>query len=827
MVIFPSSVSSLFVGRDRSMEATRRAMDGNRFIVLVAQRETETILPEKKDLFEIGVLGEVLQLLKMPDGTLKVLIEGIRRVRVQEFFDREDYYEVKISTEASIAPDETEEGQKQQQLLDKVIVEINKSFETFNSSQNVVSQEFLEELTQRESPEYTIDSIAHALPLPFQQKQDIIETSAVLERAEKVQIAIKNQLDILNLESSIQDRVRQQMDKMQRQFYLNEQMKIIRDEMGEGEADEFEEFRQRIKEKKLPEEIQERAETELNKLEKMPAMSAESAVIRNYIDWILDLPWSETSQDNHSIQLAEQVLNDSHHGLEKIKDRILEFIAVRQLVENPRGPILCLVGPPGVGKTSLAKSLADSLHRKFARISLGGVRDEAEIRGHRRTYIGALPGRIISTLKKTGVKNPVILLDEIDKLSSDFRGNPAAALLEVLDPEQNHTFTDHYLELPFDLSQVLFLATANVEHSIPEALLDRLEVINLSGYTEQEKIQIAKKYLIPKQINDSGIAEVNLQYSSKSIAFIIRHYTKEAGVRQLEREMAKIARKIAREYLAATQAADNTANKSTENNVTSTVEIDLKNTDDSGSTATEYILDKKTIRKLLGPVRYNYGRRDKELSIGKVTGLAWTSAGGDLLNIEVALAHGKGSITITGNLGDVMKESANTALGYVKSVGHHLGLPDDFFEKTDVFLHVPEGAIPKDGPSAGITIATSLISALTQVPVKNHVAMTGEITLRGKVLAIGGLKEKVLAAFRGGITDIICPEENEKDLEDIPESIRERLNFHFVENIRQVVGLALKSGNSLFNEKPGTYAFYSSHLSSLHEQIQKLRPDTQ
>ncbi len=537
----------------------------------------------------------------------------------------------------------------------------------------------------------------------------------------------------------------------------------------------------------MPDEARVKAEQELSKLEKMPHLSAESTVVRNYLDWILDLPWADRTDDNRDIHRAEQILEESHHSLEKVKDRMLEFIAVRQLSSSSRGPILCLVGPPGVGKTSLARSLADSLGRKFARIALGGTRDEAEIRGHRRTYIGSMPGRLIATLKKVKVNNPVILLDEIDKLSSDYRGNPAAALLEVLDAEQNKEFTDHYLEIPFDLSQVLFVATANVTHTIPAPLLDRLELIQLSGYTEQEKLQIVSKYIIPRQIKESGIEDIKLKYSMKSLAYVIRHYTKEAGVRQAEREIAKLSRKVAREFL----------------------DLDKKQS--------SFALDKKTIHRYLGPPQFKYGKKEKEAVIGKCNGLAWTSTGGDILSVEAALAHGGGKITLTGNLGDVMKESANTALGYVRSQGPFLGLPDDFFEKTDIFVHVPEGAIPKDGPSAGITIATTLISAIIQAPIRNDIAMTGEITLRGMSLPIGGLKEKALAAFRGGVTDLICPAENEKDLEDIPVSVREKLTFHFVENMRQVIEVALVDGQNVFEEKPGAYPFSAAHLGPMQD----------
>lgn len=778
MVIYPGSVTSIFVGREKSMEATRRAMDGDRKIILATQRNAEITIPGLSDLYETGVAAEILQLLKMPDNTYKILIEGLYRLKLVEIDDSDEK-----CTEAVAIPSPSvyPEGEKEQHLYEKSIVKLVDAFERLNEQQTFLSADSWRELRAKDDAERMVHAIAESLRIPFIEQQDILGTDSLWERAEKVKAAMENQLELSRLEGQIHDKVRAQLDKMQRQYYLQEQIKAIREEMGETEPDEFETLRKRAKAKQWPDEVRLRAESEIRKLEKMPPMSAESGVIRNYLDWLLDLPFSEATVDNADIKKAEQILEESHYGLEKIKDRILEFIAVRQLSSQLRGPILCLAGPPGVGKTSLAKSLADSLGRKFVRIALGGVRDEAEIRGHRRTYIGSMPGRIISALKKAKVKNPVILLDEIDKISSDFRGNPAAALLEVLDPEQNKEFSDHYLDIPFDLSQALFVATANVTHSIPDPLLDRLEIIQLSGYTEIEKIQIANKYLIPRQIEENGIHGVDLQYTNKSLAYILRHYTKEAGVRQFERELAQIGRKIAREV--------------------------VEKPEEKGS----YVLDKQSIVQYLGPAKYLYTRKESENPVGKVSGLAWTSAGGDILNIEVALAHGKGKLSLTGNLGDVMKESANTALGFVRSQAHYLGLSDDFFEKNDIFIHVPEGAIPKDGPSAGITLVTAIISALTQRGVLSHIAMTGEVTLRGNVLAIGGLKEKVLAAFRGGITHVICPKDNQKDFEEIPQSIRQQMQFHFIAHVREAVALALVQGSTIFQDKSGL-AFYATHL---------------
>ncbi len=782
MVVFPQNVSSLLVGREKSMEATRKAMESDRTIVLAAQKKTEIIEPGSEDLFEIGVLCEILQLLKMPDGTFKILIEGIRRVRILSYTENENYLEVNVTANESETP---AKDSLEYQLLNRTINDIIEKFDRYVKSHSTLSTDLSRELLEKKDPVTILDSIAHILTISFQQKQDILETQSLSERAEKVNVSLDHQVELNDLEETIHSRVRRQMDKMQKQYYLNEQMKVIREELGENEYDEFEQYKTAFAREEVPEEVREKAEQELRKLEKMPPLSAESSILRNYLDWIRDLPWGITTSDNRDINRASEILETSHHALDEVKDRILEFIAVRQLSPESKGPILCLVGPPGVGKTSLAKTLAECLDRKFARISLGGVRDEAEIRGHRRTYIGALPGRIVSTLKKLKVQNPVILLDEIDKLSSDYRGNPAAALLEVLDPEQNKDFVDHYLELPVDLSQVLFIATANVIHSIPEPLLDRLETIQLSGYTEHEKVSIVRKYLLNRQAADNGVNKLPIQFSVKAIVYLIRRYTKEAGVRQLERVLAKIYRKIALDH--------------------------LTDPPEKGEPR-KYEIDIEKVHELLGPTEYSYGKKEKDVSVGKCVGLAWTSTGGDTLNIEVALAHGKGKLNLTGNLGDVMKESASTALGYIRSQSHLIGLPDDFFDKTDIYLHIPEGAIPKDGPSAGITIATCILSAVTQSPIKNTIAMTGEITLRGKVLPIGGLKEKSLAAFRAGITDIICPAENSKDMEKIPESVKKQLQFHFVNDIRQVIPLALVDASEIFQERPGTYSFYAGHL---------------
>ena len=794
MVVFPGNTSSLFVGREKSMKATKVAMDSDRRVILITQKNIETILPEKENLYNIGVLCEIIQLLNMPDGTLKILLEGLNRVKVTNFIDDGDYLKVKFEVVKSEFP----QKEVEKLVLEKVYKKIIKDLNSYNVQQNATSDNLIESIIQKNSKEILIDSVAYILPLPFYQKQGILESFHLLERAESVSVALENQLGIQKLEESIHYRVQKQIDNVNKRFYLNEQMKIIQKELGESEFDEIELLKKEVESKEFPDEIKKHLLQEIKKLEKMPPLSSESTVVRNYLDWLIDLPWNEATEDNKDISSANEILESSHHGLKKVKERILEFIAVKQLAPESKGAILCLVGPPGVGKTSLARSLADSLEKKFAAISLGGIRDEAEIRGHRKTYLGSMPGRIISTLKRLQVKNPVILLDELDKISSDYRGNPAAALLEVLDPEQNQEFVDHYLEVPFDLSKITFVATANITHSIPDPLLDRLEIIELSGYTEQEKIRISERYLFPRQIKNSGIKDIKINYNFKSFAYIIRCYTKEAGVRQLERQYAQICRKVAREYLEKNQA-------SLEKN-------------ENSKKALEYNLNKDQIHKFLGPPKFSYGKKEKKVFIGKCNGLAWTSAGGDILYLEVVLAHGKGKLTLTGNLGDVMKESANTALGYVRSKSHLLGLTSDFFEKTDIFVHVPEGAIPKDGPSAGVAITVCLISALTQSPVKSNIALTGEVTLRGIILPIGGLKEKALAAFRGGINEIICPKENERDLDEMPERIRKKLKFHLVSNIEEALSLALLIDNKIFQEKPNTYPFYANHLPRLQNE---------
>lgn len=773
-VLFPSNVTALFVGREKSMAATSHAMDHERYIILVTQKDSDALQPGINEMFQVGVLAEILQLLKMPDGTFKVLLEAVDRGTVENLDESESFLRANFKSMPLTTPSE---GSNEEKLQEELLSSANELFE------EILSEEDREQYYNDESsqnPEYQINFIAQRLNIHYKQKQDILETADQLEMIKKIIISLENDQQLRNLDSSISDKVRSNMDRMQREYFLNEQIKVIREELGDNEHDELHKYRVALDSGNLPEDIEKKGRSELKKIEKMPPMSSEYGMIRNYLDWLLDIPYNEKTEDNLDIQIAKDLLSKTHFGLKKVKERLLEFIAVRRLAPEKSGAILCLLGPPGVGKTSLAKSLAESLNRKFVRIALGGVRDEAEIRGHRRTYIGALPGRIITGMKKAGVKNPVILLDEIDKMSSDYRGNPAAALLEVLDPEQNKEFTDHYLEASYDLSDVLFVATANAQHNIPGPLLDRLEVLEIPGYTEMEKIHIAQSFLFGKEIESCGLSSLSIEHSKKSLALIIRQYTREAGLRQLQREIAKICRKIAREFL-------ETQNEN-------------------------YILNRESIIRFLGPAKYALPKRDETPLTGKVNGLAWTATGGEVLDIEVALAHGTGKLTLTGNLGDIMKESAGLSLSYLKSQAHLLSIPKDFFEKTDFFLHLPQGAIPKDGPSAGIGITLAFLSAVLQIPVRSDIAMTGEVTLRGQVLEIGGLKEKLLAAYMHGIFEAVIPKSNKKDLEELPLSVRKKMKIHLAEDVRTIFNLALTRDIQFLIEKAGSYPFQATHL---------------
>lgn len=756
MLVFPYTVIHLDVGRKKSINAIEEAMLEGKEIFLTSQKEAQTDDPEESDIYFIGTVAEIRQILKMPGGTMRVLVEGLYRAEIKGFLENEPYIKVKIQP----FTDETAEKDAQVEALMRTLVS---QFEQYVRMGKKIPPETVVSVVGIQEPGRLADVVSSHLVLRIEEKQKILEAIDIQQRLTYLCELLAKEMEVLELERKINMRVRKQMEKTQKEYYLREQMKAIQKELGEKDEhlNEVEEIKERILEANLPKEAEEKAFKELERLEKMPPMVAEAVVVRTYLDWILSLPWSAETKDRLDLKTAEAILNEDHYGLEKPKERILEYLAIRKLARKMKGPILCLVGPPGVGKTSLGKSVARSLGRKFVRMSLGGIRDEAEIRGHRRTYVGSMPGRVLQGMKQAGSKNPVFLFDEIDKMTTDFRGDPASALLEVLDPEQNYTFSDHYLEIPFDLSKVMFITTANSTYNIPRPLLDRMEIIELSGYTEEDKVHIAKDYLIPKQIKEHGLKEEHISFSEGAIRKIIREYTREAGVRNLERQIASICRKVAR------------------------LVVEDKNTFVS--------VTGNSINKYLGPERFRYGVAEKESQVGVATGLAWTESGGDILSIEVALIKGKGGLTLTGKLGDVMKESAQAALTYIRSRGDELGIKEDMQEKHDVHIHVPEGAIPKDGPSAGITLATALASALTGAPVRNDIAMTGEITLRGRVLPIGGVKEKVLAAHRAGIKTIILPEENKKDLNEIPANVRRKMRFVLVSHMDEVLAETLKT----------------------------------
>lgn len=754
VVVYPHMVIPLFVGRDKSIKALDAVMQDSKQILLVAQKSAEVDEPGISDMYDVGTLASILQLLKLPDGTVKVLVEGGSRAKVKNITSNEDYFSASIET----LEDSFELDEKEAEVLMRSATTL---FDQYVKLNKKVPPEVLTSLNSIDDPGRLADTMAAHMSLQLDEKQNVLEISDVQERLEHLMVLMEGENDILQMEKRIRGRVKRQMEKNQREYYLNEQMKAIQKELGEMEdaPNEIEELTDKIEKAGMPKEVKTKAMTELNKLKLMSPMSAEATVVRNYIDALVGVPWKKRTKIRNDLTLAEDVLETDHYGLEKVKERILEYLAVQQRVRKLKGPILCLVGPPGVGKTSLGHSIAKATNRKFIRMALGGVRDEAEIRGHRRTYIGAMPGKIVQNLTKAGTRNPLFLLDEIDKMAMDFRGDPASALLEVLDPEQNHTFNDHYLEVDFDLSEIMFVATANTLN-IPPALLDRMEVIRLSGYTEDEKVNIAQRYLIPKQMENNGIKENELNINESSIRDIVRYYTREAGVRNLEREIAKVCRKVVKDILLKPRK--------------------------SAVTVTSKGLD-----KYLGVQRFRYGQADDYDQVGQVTGLAWTEVGGELLRIEAALVPGKGRLSQTGQLGDVMKESIQAAMTVVRSRSEMLGLEDDFNQNHDIHVHVPEGATPKDGPSAGIGMCTTLVSALTSIPVKASVAMTGEITLRGEVLPIGGLKEKLLAAHRGGIKTVIIPEENERDLVDIPKNIKQNLDIKPVRWIDEVLELAL------------------------------------
>ncbi len=766
IVVFPHMVVPLFVGREKSISALEEAMakGGSREIFLSAQRKAKTNEPGPEDIFTLGTLGTIIQMLRVPDGTVKILVEGRKRAAIRRFTNTDGFFSVEV--------EEIPEVFERSIELDAMVREVNATFETYVKLNKRIAPEILISVQTIEDPGQLADTMVGQLQLKLADKQAILEMDAPSKRLTRLYELMKAEIEILQVERKIRTRVKKQMEKTQKEYYLNEQMQAIQKELGD--RDEFKnevgELEEKAKLKKLSAEAQLKIKKELKKLRMMAPMSAEAAVVRNYVDWVIGLPWDEKTEDNHDIIAAERILDEDHYGLKKVKERILEYLAVQALVKKLRGPVLCLVGPPGVGKTSLARSIAKATGRNFVRLSLGGVRDEAEIRGHRRTYIGALPGKIVQSLKKAGTQNPVFLLDEIDKMSTDFRGDPSAALLEVLDPEQNATFNDHYLDLDYDLSDVMFVTTANYLHGIPIPLQDRMEIIQLPGYTEFEKVSIAERYLIPKQKRDNGIADVAVSIPEETVRDVIHFYTKEAGVRNLEREFATVCRKIARDVVA----------KKTPVQIA-----------EAGVSSPGWKITPKRLPRYLGPHRYRHGRQEGGDEIGLVNGLAVTMHGGDLLQTEVSIVAGKGKLVLTGKLGDVMQESAQAAMSYVRSRAPSLGLDRDFYSRADIHVHFPEGAIPKDGPSAGITMCTGLVSALLRVPVRKDVAMTGEITLRGHVLPIGGLKEKILAAHRSGITTVIMPRENAKDLRDIPKRVLKALRVVPVEHMDDVLRNAL------------------------------------
>ena len=753
VVVFPHMVIPLFVGRPKSIKALEVAMEAGRQIMLVAQKAAGKDEPKPDDMFDVGCVSSILQMLKLPDGTVKVLVEGIQRANTHSISDNGEYFV------ADVTPVPPELDTKPE--IEALRRAVTQQFDQYVKLNKKIPPEILTSIAGIDDAGRLADTIAAHLPLKLENKQSVLDLYAVDKRLEKLLEQLEHEVDILQVEKRIRGRVKRQMEKSQREYYLNEQVKAIQKELGDGEEGaDMEELEKKIIAAKMPKDARKKVDAEFKKLKLMSPMSAEATVVRNYIDTLVNLPWAKKTKIKHDLAFAEAVLNEDHYGLDKVKDRILEYLAVQQRVDKVKSPILCLVGPPGVGKTSLGQSVARATGRKFVRMALGGVRDEAEIRGHRRTYIGSMPGKVLQSLTKIGTKNPLFLLDEIDKLGMDFRGDPSSALLEVLDPEQNHTFSDHYVEVDFDLSDTMFIATSN-SMNIPPALLDRMEVIRLSGYTEDEKVNIALKYLLPKQAKNNGVKDEEMEITESAVRGIVRYYTREAGVRSLEREISKICRKVVK----ATQLKQATG---------------------------KVIVTDENLNDYLGVRKYDYGQAEKKNQVGQVVGLAWTEVGGDLLTIEAAVMPGKGNIIRTGQLGDVMKESVEAARSVVRSRARRLGIKDEMFEKRDVHIHVPDGATPKDGPSAGAAMTTAFVSALTGIPVKAHVAMTGEITLRGEVTAIGGLKEKLLAARRGGITTVLIPEDNVKDLQDIPENVKNQLEIVPVRWIDRVLEVALE-----------------------------------
>jgi ATP-dependent Lon protease len=753
MVIFPEMMHPFIVGREASVRALEEALAGDKKIFLVTQHDASVDDPKPEEIYQVGTLANIVQSVKLPDGNIKVLVEGSERAKLVQVTSDEGFFRATVR----LVPVKSEPGPQTQQASERV----TNLFEQYVKLSQSLNYDTMIAAARVEDPGKLSDAIAANLQIPVEEKQELLEVFDPVERLNRIADILDVEIEKLNVDRSINTRVKRQMERAQKEYYLNEKLKAIQKELGRGEANEIEQLKKKIETSGMPEGPMEKAQQELKRLEMMPPMSAESTVSRNYLDWLLAVPWKKRSKEIRDIKRAEEILSEDHYGLEKIKERILEYLAVRQLVKNPKGSILCFLGPPGVGKTSLAMSIGRATGRKFVRVSLGGVRDEAEIRGHRRTYIGALPGQIIQMMRKAGTINPVFVLDEVDKMSMDFRGDPSAALMEVLDPELNHAFTDHYLDVEYDLSKVMFICTANVLHTIPQPLQDRMEVLRLPGYTEQEKYQIAQRYLVPRQREATGLAKENVSFTDEAVTHIIRHYTHEAGVRNLDREIANICRKVARKVV------------------------------ESGKTFTAGVTP-ENVNDYLGVLKYRDFFAEKKNEIGHTTGLAWTEVGGQVLSTEATLMEGKGRLTLTGKLGDVMQESAQAGMSYVRSRSHLFGLPKDFYRHVDIHVHVPEGAIPKDGPSAGITLCTSIVSALTKIPVRCDIAMTGEITLRGRVLPIGGVKEKLLAAHRLGLRTVILPKDNEKDLAEIPPEIQAEMALHFVESMDEVLQYALE-----------------------------------
>ncbi len=779
VVVFPHMVIPLFVGRERSIRALEIAMEADKQILLVAQRSPDVDDPGEEDLYEFGCLATILQLLKLPDGTIKVLVEGVSRAQLVAMVEEDGLHRAQARTVDSYIERDARE-------IDVLTRSLVNQFEQFVKLNRKLPPELLTTLAGIDDPSRLADTVAAHLSVKLADKQEVLERAELGRRFESLISLVDGEIDVLQIEKRIRGRVKSQMEKSQREYYLNEQMKAIQKELGELEdaPNELEELARKIAEAGMPQEVETKARTELNKLKMMSPMSAEATVVRNYVDWLVSVPWKNRSRVRKDLAAAEAVLDEDHFGLEKVKERIVEYLAVQQRVRKMKGPILCLVGPPGVGKTSLGQSIARATNRKFVRMSLGGVRDEAEIRGHRRTYIGALPGRVVQNMSKVETRNPLFMLDELDKMSMDFRGDPSSALLEVLDPEQNHSFNDHYLEVDFDLSEVMFVATAN-SLNIPPALLDRMEVIRIPGYTEDEKVNIAKRYLLPKQMKANGLKAKELKVAEGALIDVIRYYTRESGVRNLEREISKICRKVVKEI---------SLQESKNKKAAAKAKAEGKSADEIKASAKAIkgiSVTSDNLNKYLGVRRHQYGRAEDRDEVGLVTGLAWTEVGGELLSIEASTVPGKGKLQHTGHLGEVMQESIQAALSVVRSRSEQMGIDVDFHQKLDIHVHVPEGATPKDGPSAGIGMCTALVSALTKIPVRSDVAMTGEITLRGRVLPIGGLKEKLLAAHRGGIKTVLIPEENEKDLADIPKNITGDLQIKCVRWIDEVLALAL------------------------------------